>query len=250
MELPDWKLLRERLKQWAAFIGHRRLVGAVGTCIVCIAIAWWIVKPTGAPVESVLPVAGQFVTATNSIAIQVPADIKVYVAGAVRKPGVYSLSSHARVIDAVTAAGGATSTADLVRINLAQVLVDTEQVFVPSRGVHKTKITIAPRLKPNTSLIVPVTVFPINVPTYVPVPVTTVGGAIPQSGSPAVSKVNINTATSDQLDTLPGVGPSTAKAIMAYRNKKGPFSKVEDLLNVPGIGPGKFESMKPQVTVS
>ena len=72
------------------------------------------------------------------------------------------------------------------------------------------------------------------------------------AGSPVStvpSKVNINTATASQLDELPGVGPSTAKRIIAYRQSKGPFSKVEDLLNVPGIGPAKLDAMRPMVTV-
>jgi competence protein ComEA len=75
---------------------------------------------------------------------------------------------------------------------------------------------------------------------------------LPNVGVPNITTsplINLNSATSDQLDTLPGVGPSTAKAIISYRNRKGPFVKVEDLLNVPGIGPSKVAALREQVTV-
>jgi competence protein ComEA len=80
----------------------------------------------------------------------------------------------------------------------------------------------------------------------------TVPGAIPPadtSTANSTSLINLNSATSAQLDTLPGVGPSTAKAIISYRSRKGPFGKVEDLLNVPGIGPAKIAALRDQVTV-
>jgi competence protein ComEA len=82
--------------------------------------------------------------------------------------------------------------------------------------------------------------------------VPTVPGALPIIGAPITTLaplINLNSATSDQLDTLPGVGPSTAKAIISYRNRKGPFGKVDDLLNVPGIGPAKVGALRDQVTV-
>jgi competence protein ComEA len=167
-----------------------------------------------------------------------PLTVRIHVAGAVVRPGVYTVSSSARVVDAVTAAGGATSRADLERINLAQTIVDTEQVFVPFRSSRTTKITVAPRLRPSR--------------TTVPVSVPTIPGATPAMGVPNTSVtplINLNSATSEQLDTLPGVGPSTAKAIISYRNRKGPFGKVEDLLNVPGIGPSKVAAIRDQVTV-
>lgn len=164
--------------------------------------------------------------------------MRIHVAGAVVRPGVYSVSSSARVVDAVKAAGGATSRADLERINLAQTIVDTEQVFVPFRSSRTTKITVAPRLRPSR------TTGPVSVPV--------IPGAVPIIGAPITTMsplINLNSATSDQLDTLPGVGPSTAKAIISYRNRKGPFTKVDDLLNVPGIGPAKVGALRDQVTV-
>jgi competence protein ComEA len=97
---------------------------------------------------------------------------------------------------------------------------------------------VAPRLRPSR--------------TTIPVSVPTIPGVLPIIGVPTTSVtplINLNSATSDQLDTLPGVGPSTAKAIISYRNRKGPFRKVEDLLNVPGIGPSKVAALRDQVTV-
>jgi competence protein ComEA len=82
--------------------------------------------------------------------------------------------------------------------------------------------------------------------------VPVIPGAVPIIGAPITTMsplINLNSATSDQLDTLPGVGPSTAKAIISYRNRKGPFTKVDDLLNVPGIGPAKVGALRDQVTV-
>lgn len=97
---------------------------------------------------------------------------------------------------------------------------------------------MAPRLRPSR--------------TTVTVSVPTVPGVLPIIGAPITTLaplINLNSATSDQLDTLPGVGPSTAKAIISYRNRKGPFGKVDDLLNVPGIGPAKVGALRDQVTV-
>jgi competence protein ComEA len=150
---------------------------------------------------------------------------------------VYELSSAARVVDAVKAAGGALSRADLERINLAQTLVDTEQVFIPSRTSSTPKVTTSPRLKPARTTVVPS-----------PGAATTVPNASMSTGATS-TRVNINSATSDQLDALPGVGPATAKAIISYRTRKGPFAKVEDLLNVPGIGPAKVAALRDFVMV-
>jgi competence protein ComEA len=171
-----------------------------------------------------------------------PSTVKVHVTGAVLHPGVYELSSRARVVDAVAAAGGAATTADLQRINLAQTIIDAEQVFVPSRSQRTSSPTVAPRLRPSRTSLPPVTA-PGASPPVVPSATTIVGS------NSASGRININTATAEQLDTLPGVGPSTAKAIITYRTQKGSFKKTSDLLNVPGIGPAKYDAMKGQVTV-
>lgn len=238
MDIPHWNVIKKQMSYWVSFIGVTRIViGLLATTIATAAI-WLLVRPSAPLVESVVPHASGVGIVAPLSTLPTPLTVRIHVAGAVVHPGVYSVSSSARVVDAVKAAGGATSRADLERINLAQIIVDTEQVFVPFRSSRTTKITVAPRLRPSRT----------TVPVFVP----TVPGALPTVGVPNTSVtplINLNSATSDQLDTLPGVGPSTAKAIISYRNRKGPFVKVEDLLNVPGIGPSKVAAIRDQVTV-
>jgi competence protein ComEA len=137
------------------------------------------------------------------------------VAGRVRHPGLVRLPAGSRVQDAVRAAGGATSGADLDAINLARKLTDGEQVLVPGPGD----------------------------PAPQPVP-----GAITSPGAPA-APLDLNTATVEQLDTLPGVGEVTAGRIVAYRTAH-PFTAVDELLEVPGIGQRRFDQLKDLVTVA
>ena len=238
MEVPHWNVTKKQVSYWVSFIGVTRLIiGLLATTIASAGI-WLLVRPSAPLVESVVPHASGVGIVMPLSTLPTPLTVRIHVAGAVVRPGVYTVSSSARVVDAVTAAGGATSNADLERINLAQKIVDTEQVFVPFRSTHTTKVTVSPRLRPSR--------------TTVPASVPAVPGAVPIIGAPITTLsplINLNSATSDQLDTLPGVGPSTAKAIISYRTRKGPFGKVEDLLNVPGIGPAKVGAIRDQVTV-
>jgi competence protein ComEA len=136
----------------------------------------------------------------------------VDVAGRVRRPGLVRLPPGSRVADAVAAAGGALPGVDLSTLNLARVLVDGEQVLV---GI------------PGTS---------------------TPGGAQPGVGGGA-GTIDLNTATVDQLDSLPGVGPVLAQRIVDWRTAHGRFTSVDQLGQVGGIGPKKFGDIKPHVTV-
>ena len=236
MDIPHWNGIKKQMSYWVSFIGLTRLVIGLVTTIVACAGIWLLVRPSAPLVESVVPHASGVGIVAPLSTVPTPLTVRIHVAGAVVRPGVYTVSSSARVVDAVKAAGGATSRADLERINLAQTIVDTEQVFVPFRSSRTTKITVAPRLRPS----------------HTTVPLPTVPGVISMIGVPSTTitpLINLNSATSSQLDTLPGVGPSTAKAIISYRNRKGPFGKVEDLLNVPGIGPSKVAAIRDQVTV-
>lgn len=230
MENLDFEKLLLRVRHWIAFIGIRRIVAGIVTAIAFLGVGWFIMKPSPVPIDAFVPHVSSVVSPTS--VTMSPIRVKVHVAGAVNSPGVYQLSSSARVVDAIAAAGGALRTADLESINLAQTLTDTEQVYVPVKKVSRPRVTIAPRLRPHR-----------NSPT-----------TVPQAGSgtgstPASKLINLNTATATELDSLTGVGPSTAKAIIAYRTKKGSFSKVEDLLNVPGIGPAKLAAMRDEVSV-
>lgn len=237
MDALNANVIKQHLRHWVAFVGVRRLVVGITTGLVFSFSAWLLVRPSAPLVESVVPIASGVGTQVSSPSVPTPLTVKVHVAGAVVRPGVYELSSAARVVDAVKAAGGASSRADLERINLAQTLVDTEQVFIPSRVSSSPKVTTSPRLKPARTTVAPSSGAAANAP-----------NASMPTGTTS-TRININSATSDQLDALPGVGPATAKAIISHRTRKGPFSKVEDLLNVPGIGPAKVAALRDFVTV-
>jgi competence protein ComEA len=140
----------------------------------------------------------------------------VHVVGAVRRPGLYRLRDGSRVADAVARAGGATGRANLAGLNLAAPLVDGTQVLVPAR---------LPTVAPGTSA---------------PPDATGLGGP--------VQKVSLSTATAEQLDALPGVGPVTAQKILDYRTEHGSFRSVDDLDAVPGIGPTRIEQLRDLVT--
>ena len=229
MENIDFQKLLRRLRQWVAFIGPQRIVAGCCTAVLFGGIAWFVLKPSAVPIDAYVP---RVTTVSATSTPMSPAIITVHVAGAVKSPGVYRLPSSARVVDAVASAGGALRSADLESINLAQTITDTEQIYIPIKKVSRPRITTAPRLRPQRTT-----------PTTAP---TTNGGS---AGTQPTRLINLNTATASELDSLTGVGPSTAKAIIAYRTKKGSFSKVEDLLNVPGIGPAKLAALRDQVTV-
>lgn len=144
-----------------------------------------------------------------------PGEIGVYVVGAVMNPGVYFLPPGSRVADALEAAGGTTDEADLVRVNLAKRVYDEEEIYVPRLGEENP-----PLLLPSGS-----------------------------SSSQAGGKININTATAAELETLPGIGPVLAQRIVDYRKANGPFAAIEDIKNVSGIGEGIFEEIKELIFV-
>jgi competence protein ComEA len=146
-----------------------------------------------------------------------PAPVRVYVSGAVRMPAVYELPPGSIVQDAVNAAGGPTSDADLDHINLALELCDQQQVYVPRRGE-----------------------------TNPPPPVS---GGESGGGGQEETLVNINTALAAELETLPGIGPALAGRIVAYREANGPFETIEQIQNVPGIGPATFEGLRDLIAV-
>lgn len=215
-----------RIRHWIGFIGAVRLFSAALSTIAVVIVGWFVFRPTPPPIEDSIPMATLPVTTTSAV----PAELAVHVAGAVASPGVYRLPWSSRVVDAVNAAGGALPQADLDRINLAQVVFDNEQVYIPRRATGtKTTVTVAPRHQPTTTVAAP-------------------SGGAGLAGSTPI--VNINRADADQLVTLPGIGPATAKAIITYREQRGGFSSVEDLVNVPGIGTGKLAAIRDLVTVS
>jgi competence protein ComEA len=134
----------------------------------------------------------------------------VHVVGAVRRPGLYRLADGARIAEALRRAGGATRKADLSLVNLAAPVSDGSQIVVPKRA-----------------------------------PAAPAGTAPTDPGAtPAAGPIHLNTATVEQLDELPGVGPVTAQKIVDYREQHGAFSSVDDLDAIPGIGPARLEQLR------
>ena len=148
--------------------------------------------------------------------------VLVHVDGAVVAPGVYELTmALPRVNDAVQAAGGLTEGADTSGVNLAAAVVDGSKVHIPAQGEAQQASDDS----------------------------TSEQGASGSSGSASFGLININTATAEELDVLPGVGPSTAATIVEDRERNGPFSSVEDLMRVSGIGEKKFAKLQGSICV-
>jgi competence protein ComEA len=171
--------------------------------------------------------------------------IRVHVAGAVRRPGVYSLPAWARVVDAVKKAGGAAADADLDGINLADFLKDGEQLRIPARGRRASLQAHRPAPEPPPADSGAGGHAPGRHP-FAAASARAQPPGEPREGPPP-RPVNLNTATTEQLDTLPGVGPATAERIVEHRRSQGPFLRPEDLMNVKGIGASRFEKMRPWV---
>lgn len=161
--------------------------------------------------------------ATPSMYAEVPTTIKVYVSGEARRPGVYELSSDARLDDALQAAGGPTSDAALEMINLAKRLSDEDHIHIPGQVD-----TGARRIQTEASL-----------------PAASAG--LSERGGSGL--LNINTATVEELTSLPNIGPSRAAAIVDYREREGLFDSVDDLMNVGGIGEKITDSIRDLVAV-
>lgn len=162
-----------------------------------------------APAALVTPIA-----AAGAPSPSAAGEVVVDVAGKVRRPGIVRLPSGSRVIDAVTAAGGPRRGVDLSSINLARILVDGEQVVVG-----------------------------------IPVPAGLAASAASVPGVATGTLVNVNTATQSELETLPGIGPVTAQAIMQWRVDNGAFTAVDELMEVSGIGEATLSEIAPHVTV-
>jgi competence protein ComEA len=199
---------QERYRWYAAFV--LIALAVVGGLVV------WIRRPRPGPIIISTPVP----TATPPpVPTLTPAPLRVYVTGAVLEPDVYLLPPASIVKDALAAAGGATDDADLNRINLALQLSDQQQVYVPRKGEESPPVPPLGERSPSDS-----------------------------SGATGTGQVNINAASVEALQTLPGVGPAIAQRIVDYRTEHGPFATIDDLMNVKGIGPATFAELKDQIT--
>lgn len=206
---PTW---RERLELIASppMLAPGQLAAGALAVLALVVGGWFLLRqPTGSPPEDTMARAEGAPAVTTTTA---PAVLVVHAAGAVLRPGVYRVQPGARVVDVIDAAGGPAPDADVNRLNLAALVTDGSQVYLPRVGEA------------------------------VPLPV---GAAATAPAGP----LNLNTATIEQLDALPGIGPATAKAIIAERDRRGRFRAVDDLLDVRGIGPAKLDALRDLVTV-
>lgn len=228
MKLIDATLVK--IKTTIIWFGLSRLIGSVLSLVAVALAGWWLLRVPPHPPEDSIPIAGT-VTTLSVMAISPPTtalitEITVHIAGAVKTPGIYQFHLGARINDGVVAAGGATTQADLDSVNLAMLLSEGEQIYIPKRN-EKPHVLVQPRFTNSNN------------------------STSPENSSNGLKmSVNINTATAIELEQLTGVGPSTAKAIIEYREKNGAFKTVEDLLNVRGIGPAKLSEILPQARVS
>jgi competence protein ComEA len=221
VRIPDG--YRERLE---SLVGGRRDL-YVALAVVGAILAGILLLRLRTPTPQIAPPATTPLPATTYGVEPAPTsstpagDVFVHVAGAVRRPGLYALSEGSRVADAIEAAGGATGKADLDAVNLAEPLADGAKIDVPRRNSSGEAPTAAP---------------------------TVTSSAPTSSASPAPATIDINTADAAALETIPGIGPVLAAAIVQHRDENGPFPSVDALLDVSGIGPATLESMRAYVT--
>jgi competence protein ComEA len=186
-------------------LSRRQLFGAAAAAVVVLLLVVRHLGGGGSAAPAVTPV--QPVAKPKAVASKL---LVVDVAGAVRRPGLYRLRSGSRIGDAITAAGGPKPKAQLGAVNLAAPVADGEQVVVPGSGAAAA-----------------------------------VGAAGPSAaGSSPTAPLDLNTATLEQLESLPGIGPVTAQKILDYRQQHGAFHSVDELQGVPGIGPAHMAQLK------
>ena len=194
------------------FTRRQALVGAVALLLALALGGRWLMRPNTSAealaVEPVVPAATS--VATNAEPLT---EVVVDVIGAVMTPGVYRLDDGSRVADAIALAGGATRKANLSAVNLAAPLLDGTQIVVPRKGEQAQAPSSA---------------------------------GVAGSGSPGApgGPIHLNSATLEELETIPGVGPVTAQRILDFREQNGPFRSVDELDAVSGIGPKRMEQMR------
>lgn len=193
------------------------ICGLVGAIVIGACIYFYFNKNED---YSYLEVSNEEMQVTNDIEEQ-KGEIVIHITGEVANKGIVKLIEGTRVIDAIEAAGGATKEANLSKINLAYLLEDGMKLYIPSINDEEYKEYVSS---------------------------TSING---QTGnSKQTLKVNINTATSEELQKLPGIGEAMASRIITYRKENGKFSKIEDIKNVSGIGEAKFNNIKGYIYVN
>ena len=209
---------REVLDRLVIDLGLTPRSATIGA-IVVIALAagawWWWHDPPPSAAEASLPMAAAADASGPPTTLEPVGEVIAHAAGAVNRPGVYTLAAGSRVADLIDAAGGAVADADLDRVNLAAPLGDGSQVHVPVLGEASAGAPI--------------------------------GGEGVADGQAAL--IDLNTAGAEELETLPGIGPATSAAIIQHREDNGPFATVDGLIAVNGIGDAKLAALRDLVTV-
>lgn len=209
-----------RLREWIEDHVSWKVIGMALVIVAVVAFCGgnlyqeWRAEGEGLTLVKEEAVAGEEAAASASEETAASGEVVVHVAGAVSAPGVYTLPADSRVDDAVRAAG-ATADADLSQLNLAQKLADGQKITVPAAGE-----TPAPA-----------------------------DNAAPSDSSQSDALININTATQEELETLPSIGEVRAQAIIAYREEHGGFRTTDELMEVSGIGEKIFADIAPHITV-
>jgi len=193
---------------------RRMAAWAAAALVLALLSAWYLARPRPSADAAPPPAA-----ASIDVRDEGGGNVTVDVAGAVKKPGVYRLASSERVEDALKRAGGATRRADLSQINRAAKLEDGRQILVPVRPSRSASAAAGPAT------------------------------AAPAGTAAPAQPLNLNSATLEQLDTLDGVGPATAKKIIDYRTEHNGFGSVEELDQIPGIGEKRLAALREHLRV-
>jgi competence protein ComEA len=220
--LPPWA---DRLERWRAAlpVPVPAALAAGAAVVVLVVVAVVLLGGRSSPAPLVLPKAGPAGSSApapdTGVSTSAPdSTVAVHAAGAVAHPGLYVLPGGSRVADVVAAAGGPVTDADLDQVNLATKVADGDRVHVPRQGEVVAVAGPAPEG----------------------------GGGSPSSKPPSV---DLNAASAEQLEDLPGIGPALANAIVDHRTRHGRFRAVDDLLDVRGIGPAKLDGLRDLVRV-
>lgn len=195
---------------------NQKIILIVVGCIILFVIGYYITSQTGE--EEYINIDEEIEIVEEKINEE---EIIVHITGAVSNPGIVKTKEGARIADIIELAGGELESADTSEINLAYKVQDGEKIYIPTKGENKENLIY----------------------------ITTEAGNNPISKSDDNKKVNINTASQEELDTLQGIGPSTATKIIEYREKNGKFKTIEEIKNVTGIGDSKFEAIKENISV-
>ncbi len=217
LAIPTPSMLADRLGLSPSVV----VIGAIGIVAAFVG-GWWAMRTPAAPApELILPHVNTVSTLVPPPTTPPPAKVVVHVAGAVKEPGLHELAAGSRVADAIAAAGGITADADADRLNLAAPISDGSRLWVLAVG-EEVEPSVSDAVLANSGT----------------------------SGSGNITElVNINTADARELESLPGIGPSLAAAILEHRQRIGEFASVDSLLDVSGIGPAKLAQILPLATV-